>query len=311
MENIFTAKKVEDAIALACEKLGVDESELEVEVLEKPQKRLFGGYKGEAKIKVSVIAADTVLANEEIEEVVVDVESNSSQEIEDLDSIEKIRLAKEYISGVLKALGVESFEINTFRSEDGAVVLDITGEKLGVIIGRRGETLDSLQYLAILASNKNDDPYMRITIDCNGYRDKRKETLERLAERTAAKVLKLCRRITLEPMNPYERRIIHSKVSEIEGVTSHSTGEEPYRRVVISSIAKPQRDKKRERYNKKGKKEYSGGTASYQSSKSFSTSFEREYKRDKSVESSGDVGDFSKETVEEEKNAKLYGKIEL
>ena len=151
----------------------------------------------------------------------------------------------------LKALGVESFEINTFRSEDGAVVLDITGEKLGVIIGRRGETLDSLQYLAILASNKNDDPYMRITIDCNGYRDKRKETLERLAERTAAKVLKQCRRITLEPMNPYERRIIHSKVSEIEGVTSHSTGEEPYRRVVISSIAKPQRDKKRERYNKK------------------------------------------------------------
>lgn len=315
MENIFTAKTVELAIETACERLGVEQDELEIEVLEKPQKRLFGGYKGEAKIKVTVISdeepeAETSL---EVDKKTSPIKSNMSDA--DIDGIEKIRLAKEYVTNVLTALGIEKFEINSSRGADDTIVLDIVGEKLGTVIGRRGETLDSLQYLAILASNRQNEPYLRISLDCNGYREKRKETLEKLAERTSAKVLKQCRRVTLEPMNPYERRVIHSKVSTIEGVTSHSTGDEPYRRVVISSIAKPQRtDRRRDRDfgDKRGeKKEYTGNTTSYQKSKSFSTSFEREYKREKSFDSTGNVGDFSKETVEQEKSAKLYGKIEL
>lgn len=315
MENIFTAKTVEEAIELACDRLGVEQNELEIEVVEKPQKKLFGGYKGEAKIKVTVISdkdeTDSGVSSEN-EANVSHVKTSVS--ISNIDSIEKIRLAKEYVTNVLKALGIEKFEINSSRGEDDTIVLDIVGDKLGTVIGRRGETLDSLQYLAILASNRQNEPYLRISLDCNGYREKRKETLEKLAERTSAKVLKQCRRVTLEPMNPYERRVIHSKVSAIEGVTSHSTGDEPYRRVVISSIAKPQRsDRRREGSSEKRteKKEYTGNTTSYQKSKSFSTSFEREYKREKSVDSTGNVGDFSKETVEQEKSAKLYGKIEL
>jgi hypothetical protein len=123
--------------------------------------------------------------------------------------------------------------------------LDIIGDKLGIVIGRRGETLDSLQYLAILSNNRRDEDgkqYKRISVDCNSYREKRRETLETLANRTANKVLKQGRRITLEPMNPYERRIIHSKVAEIGGVYSSSVGEEPFRKVVISANVPKPRD---------------------------------------------------------------------
>ena len=129
--------------------------------------------------------------------------------------------------------GLENFQINAIR-RDGNIVLDITGDKLGVVIGRRGETLDSLQYLTILASNRTEESYCRISIDCNGYRDKRRETLESLAKRTSAKVIKQGRKIALEPMNPYERRIIHTTIQEIEGVDSHSIGSESDRRVVIT-----------------------------------------------------------------------------
>ena len=222
-------------------------------------------------------------------------------------------MAVAYLEKVLTALGVEDFKVNVIEKED-ITVLDIVGEKLGIVIGRRGETLDSLQYLAILASNRHDEPYCRITVDCNGYRDKREETLKALAERTANKVLRQGRRITLEPMNPYERRIIHSKVAEIEGVYSNSIGEEPYRKVVISA-SQPHRDNAR-RNDRRGAGRRNGGAGnrSYKQSTGFSTSFEREYKRTQTIgetTESADAGEFSKEAVEAERNATLYGKIEL
>ena len=195
------------------------------------------------------------------------------------------------------------------------IVLDITGDKLGVVIGRRGETLDSLQYLTILASNRTEESYCRISIDCNGYRDKRRETLESLAKRTSAKVIKQGRKIALEPMNPYERRIIHSCVAEIEGVSSHSTGVEPYRKVVIYAD-KPKFDNRRPRRsgdrNDHGERRGSGNTRNYRQSTGFSTSFEREYKRRTyEPDENANAGEFSKETVDAEKNATLYGKIEI
>jgi spoIIIJ-associated protein len=222
-------------------------------------------------------------------------------------------MAAAYLEKVLTALGVEDFKVNIIEKED-ITVLDIVGEKLGIVIGRRGETLDSLQYLAILASNRHDEPYCRITVDCNGYRDKREETLKSLAERTANKVLRQGRRITLEPMNPYERRIIHSKVAEIEGVYSNSIGEEPYRKVVISA-SQPHRDNnKRNDRRGGGRRNGNGGNRSYKQSTGFSTSFEREYKRSQTAAdttTNADAGEFSKEAVEAERNATLYGKIEL
>ena len=220
-------------------------------------------------------------------------------------------MAAAYLEKVLTALGVEDFKVNIIEKED-ITVLDIVGEKLGIVIGRRGETLDSLQYLAILASNRHDEPYCRITVDCNGYRDKREETLKSLAERTANKVLRQGRRITLEPMNPYERRIIHSKVAEIEGVYSNSIGEEPYRKFVISA-SQPHRDNNRRNDRKGGRRNGNGTNRSYKQSTGFSTSFEREYKRSQTAveNTASDAGEFSKEAVETERNATLYGKIEL
>ena len=215
---------------------------------------------------------------------------------------EKVKNAVKYLTKVLEALGAEDFEIKTTLNGE-TVFLDIVGEKLGVVIGRRGETLDALQYLTILASNKAEESYCRISVDCNGYRAKRRETLEALAVKTANRVLKQGRRVTLEPMNPYERRIIHSKVAEIEGVFSNSIGEEPFRKVVISSNTKPVYNKNDRR---KGGHTVTPGK-SYRQSTGFSTSFEREYKRVQA-----EPVEYSQETVDLEKDSSvLYGKIEL
>ncbi len=216
----------------------------------------------------------------------------------------KIQRATKYLTNVLNALGLEGFEIKPVKSGD-MVVLDIEGDNLGVVIGRRGETLDALQYLTILAGNRGEENYCRLSIDCCGYREKRKETLEALAVKTSKKVLKQGRRVALEPMNPYERRIIHSKVAEIEGVSSRSIGEEPYRKVVISANEPRRSNRGSGRGNRNGN--YS--TDSYRRSSGFSTSFEREYKRKEAPAS--EPTKYSEETVEIEKNTSLYGKIEL
>ena len=296
MKKIYTGKSLDELKALAIseiKELGVDEADIKITVVEEPVKKLFG-KKGDYKIEV------------EFETV-----TEAAPAVTDADHTEKVAMAAAYLEKVLTALGVEDFKVNIIEKED-ITVLDIVGEKLGIVIGRRGETLDSLQYLAILASNRHDEPYCRITVDCNGYRDKREETLKSLAERTANKVLRQGRRITLEPMNPYERRIIHSKVAEIEGVYSNSIGEEPYRKVVISA-SQPHRDNNRRNDRKGGRRNGNGANRSYKQSTGFSTSFEREYKRSQTAveNTASDAGEFSKEAVETERNATLYGKIEL
>ena len=151
--------------------------------------------------------------------------------------IKKAKVAKEYVESIIKSMGISEFFIDTEVSNE-SIVLSLEGDEIGFIIGRRGETLDSIQYLAGLATNKLDGEYVRISINSGSFREKRKKTLEELAERLAATVKRTSRNITLEPMNPYERRIIHSTVSKFEGVTSRSIGEEPNRRVVISSTRK-------------------------------------------------------------------------
>lgn len=314
MEKIFLAKTEEAAKEQAINEFkacGISESDITFEILEKPVKKLFS-VKGEFKIKAS--AADPVV--EEAAEAITEPEETATQSFDEpeqavtapADGINlletaKVKNAVKYLTKVLTALGVENFHVDTILNGE-TVFLDIVGEKLGVVIGRRGETLDALQYLTILASNKTEESYCRISVDCNGYRAKRRETLEALAEKTAHRVLKQGRRITLEPMNPYERRIIHSKVAEIEGVYSHSTGEEPFRKVVISATAKPAYSGKGDR---RGRGPRTGGAGkSYRQSTGFSTSFEREYKR-----TQAEPITYSQETVDTEKNASLYGKIEL
>lgn len=328
MNKEFTAKTVEEAKALAAAEFGVSAEEIDFDILEQPRKGLFG-MKGTARVMASYVAPaqeeapaaeEPAAADEEPAPASFEDEGEDEGAPElpadfDIEGSAKVQAARKYLTDVLHALGLENFEINAIR-RDGNIVLDITGDKLGVVIGRRGETLDSLQYLTILASNRTEESYCRISIDCNGYRDKRRETLESLAKRTSAKVIKQGRKIALEPMNPYERRIIHSCVAEIEGVSSHSTGVEPYRKVVIYAD-KPKFDNRRSRRGDRGDRGdrrggSNGATRNYRQSTGFSTSFEREYKR-RSYEpdENADAGEFSKETVDAERNATLYGKIEL
>lgn len=146
---------------------------------------------------------------------------------------EKEALAVEYIEAILKDFSLAA-TLKLYREQSG-MCINIEGEGLGTIIGRRGETLDAIQYLTGLVANRLEGDYQRVTVDCGDYRTKRKETLEALARKLAAQVLKTNVSKTLEPMNPFERRVIHATVSTIEGVSSMSIGEEPNRRVVITS----------------------------------------------------------------------------
>ncbi len=148
--------------------------------------------------------------------------------------MEKAAVATAYLEGIFQHLNLSEVSIHSIW-EEGGVCLSVQGNGLGAIIGRRGETLDALQYLSGLVANRMEGDYLRITVDCGDYRVKRKTTLEALAHRVSEQVLKTDISKTLEPMNPFERRIIHATVSTIEGVSSTSVGEEPNRRVVITT----------------------------------------------------------------------------
>lgn len=203
----------------------------------------------------------------------------------------KVKIARDYIDSLLTAMDIKA-EFTVYQSENGAVI-NIDSDNNGTIIGRRGETLDAIQYLCSIISNKGDKDYFRITIDCLGYRSKRKETLEQLAAKVAKNVLRTGRSQPLEPMNPYERRVIHSAVAEIEGVSSRSVGEEPYRKIIISSNnPKRRRDNRRpnDRRGSNPKKDFERRNVD------LSTSFEKDYKRPK---------------PEDNIEGGLYGKIEL
>lgn len=150
----------------------------------------------------------------------------------------KVEKAAAYVSEILTAMGIAEFTL-TPRYYEENVRLQLSGEQIGGVIGRRGETLDAIQYLASLVANRGEGEYIRLSIDSGNYREKRARTLEALARKLANQAVRTGRSITLEPMNPYERRIIHGAVSTVKGATSSSTGVEPNRRVVISSTVPP------------------------------------------------------------------------
>ena len=216
----------------------------------------------------------------------------------------KVKIAKDYITSILRAMDIDA-EFVVYQNETGAVI-NIESDNNGTIIGRRGETLDSIQYLCSIIANKGDKDYFRITIDCLGYRAKRKETLEQLAAKVAKSVLRTGRSQPLEPMNPYERRVIHSAISNIEGVSSRSVGEEPYRKIIISSNnprrSGGRRDDRRgggrrnDRRNGGERRNRDREVNMERRSVDLSTSFEKDYKRPK---------------PEDEIQGGLYGKIEL
>lgn len=395
MTEIFTAKTVDEAKALAVKKFGKRASEIRFEVLEEGRKGFLGIGQVDAKVKATyvaqsskpepkkevkksepvkqtvkpieepvieepIIVAEPEITKEEVtatesetveevaEEVVeqkvetvekpVETVENSEPPVEEvveekaeeeskepekqgetdkeddlsfsLDDYtliedeaqlhEKVKIARDYISSILMAMNIRA-EYAVYQNETGAVI-NIESDNNGTIIGRRGETLDALQYLCSIIANKGDKDYFRITINCLGYREKRKETLRQLAKKVAKSVLKSGRSQTLEPMNPYERRVIHSAISEIDGVSSRSVGEEPRRKIVISSNnpknSRKRNNTNRRNYNKKNESSPRREQREPMEVKAIdlSTSFEKDYKKPK-----------PEDTME----GGLYGKIEF
>jgi spoIIIJ-associated protein len=196
-----SGKTVEEAILMAVAQLGVRRDNLNIEIIEQPAKRLFGIIGGKsAKIRATI-------------------KRNIKDEV------------KEFLSKLFTFMNVEA-KI-TVTEDDSKIMVRLSGQNMGLLIGYRGETLDALQYLTNLAINKDSEEYRRIIIDTEEYRSKREETLRRLAKRLANKVQKTRKSIVLEPMNPYERRIIHSTLQNHPNVITYSEGDEPYRKVVI------------------------------------------------------------------------------
>jgi spoIIIJ-associated protein len=203
-EAIATGHTVEDAIQAACDILGVERDRTEFEIIDLPSKRLLG-LLGASEAKVKVIFEESVEER-----------------------------AKTFLQQLLVNMDLSGVFIESTEKDDG-IFIDLEGEGLGYIIGHRGETLDAMQYIVSLVANKGEEQYKRITLDTGSYREKREKTLVSLAGRIAVNAVKTHRNTTLEPMNPYERRIIHTAVQEINGAASWSVGEDPNRRVVIGA----------------------------------------------------------------------------
>ena len=144
------------------------------------------------------------------------------------------KICEDFLRDVLKAMGMGEVEFTSVVDEDGALAIEMKGDDMGILIGKRGQTLDSLQYLTNRVANKSQEGYVRVKLDTEDYRRRRKQTLENLAKNIAYKVKRTRKPVSLEPMNPYERRIIHSALQNYDRVSTHSEGEEPYRRVVVT-----------------------------------------------------------------------------
>ncbi|MDD6262151.1 MAG: protein jag [Clostridiales bacterium] len=166
------------------------------------------------------------------------------------------RKTEEFLSGLFELMNVKA-DVRASEGEDGRVDVTLSGPDMGLLIGRRGETLDALQYITSLAANKGNDKFVRVTIDSENYREKREESLENLANRIADKVLKNQRSMTLEPMSPHERRIIHACLQNKEGITTFSTGQDPNRRVVIAPENGDQKPHRQYRGHRGGRKNHS------------------------------------------------------
>ena len=199
----FSARTVADAVTEASIQLGTTSDKIEYEVLENGSAGLFGIGRKDAVI-------------------------NARKKCSPEDDV------VEFLTKVTAAMGLK-VEVRIKQDEEtNTMDVELSGDEMGVLIGKRGQTLDSLQYLVSLVVNKYSDEYVRVKIDTENYRERRKETLENLARNIAYKVKRTRKTVSLEPMNPYERRVIHSALQNDRYVTTHSEGEEPYRRVVVT-----------------------------------------------------------------------------
>ena len=276
MEDYITvsAKTLDDAITEALVQLGVTSDRLDYIVVEKGSEGFLGIGRKQAVIKarrkreekpveetVEESKVETPVKEEvkpekktekktekkpakehshtkkNVREEKPEVKSEPKKEVE-LAKVEPqtIETCEKFIYDVMNAMGMDDVKVTSVVDEEGALSINMEGSNMGILIGKRGQTLDSLQYLTNRVANKIQDGYVRVKLDTEDYRRRRKETLENLAKNIASKVKRTRKTVSLEPMNPYERRIIHSALQSDPAVSTHSEGEEPYRRVVVTLV---------------------------------------------------------------------------
>ena len=272
MEDYITvsAKTLDDAITEALVQLGVTSDRLDYIVVENGSEGFLGIGRKQAVIKarrkreekpveetVEESKVETPVKEEvkpekktekkpakehshtkkNVREEKPEVKSEPKKEVE-LAKVEPqtIETCEKFIYDVMNAMGMDDVKVTSVVDEEGALSINMEGSNMGILIGKRGQTLDSLQYLTNRVANKMQDGYVRVKLDTEDYRRRRKETLENLAKNIASKVKRTRKTVSLEPMNPYERRIIHSALQSDPAVSTHSEGEEPYRRVVVTLV---------------------------------------------------------------------------
>ena len=251
----FSAKTVEDAITAACQEFLVVSAKLDYEVVEEGSSGFLGigskpaviraRVKEESELEEKPVSAKTV-ETKSVSAKPVEAKSETGKPVQEKAEGKKPATkslktegpledeAKKFLNSVFAAMNmVVTVDVNYDEAEKN-MDIELSGEEMGVLIGKRGQTLDSLQYLVSLVVNKGEEDYIRVKVDTENYRQRRKETLENLAKNISYKVKRTKRPVSLEPMTPYERRIIHSALQNDKYVTTHSEGEEPFRRVVVS-----------------------------------------------------------------------------
>ncbi len=250
MEIIVKAKSVEEAVELGAKQLGKTADEVKYTVLEEAKKGFLGMFAAEAQVKVYTDDDGAAVTEETYTEDVAEVENDAAEESDESDEplVPVEQKVVEFLNTVITDMGVNASAhvvgIDERLAENGVtyekdIRIEITGKGLGMLIGRHGDVLDSLQYLCNIVvgrypKRQDKHEYVRIVLDIENYRGKREETLKNLARRMASKVLSSGRNFTLEPMSSYERRVIHSEVQNIRGVHTFSVGTENNRRVVIA-----------------------------------------------------------------------------
>ncbi len=208
-------RTIEEAIEAALSELGAAREDAQIEILEKEHKGMFGFMSRPARVKVSVIEDDEIKAG-----------GIGAQ-------------AEQFLQNIFEKMGLP-VEIAT-TVEENEIKVEMTGDEMGAVIGRRGETLDALQYLTTLAVNRSSEEYFKVSLDTENYRSEREKTLVSLANRLAAKAKRTKRNVSLEPMNSYERKIIHSALQDDKEVSTFSVGDEPNRKIIISPKGAPRR----------------------------------------------------------------------
>lgn len=281
-----SAKSKEEAIELALAELGAARDEVNIEVIDEGSKGFLGIGARDARVKVALINAP----EEEIEETAAVVDYEDTVEEKPASAPKKREPkrskptreslgtpdmdAKKFLEDIFEAMGLEVKVTASF--DDDTVSIGLEGDNMGIVIGKRGDTLDSLQYLTSLVVNQRSEDYIKVSIDTENYREKRTEALLALSNRLADKVARTGKKYTLEPMNPYERRIIHSNLQDHADVTTFSVGQEPYRKVVIApKNARPYKKDGYKKRNNRTRKPHTDRPVAEKTGEGYTTTYDK------------------------------------